>query len=179
MVLESADKVIAEVVGPIQDIPAEDIKPSMIVSPVERATDTSNINTFLAPFNASVGNPSSITDVTGTELTISEALFVDRSTGEYKIGRGRARYLHLFQDTINDPQEIWELTRSTGGIKRHFIKAYVTDKGERRYVLIVWDKTKTGWEGTTAFYTKDDPYVEKQRAGTRVYKKRGKVSGSR
>ena len=44
---------------------------------------------------------------------------------------------------------------------------------------MVCDKTEDSWKGITAFYSKAEGYIEKQREGERIYKKRGQVSGSR
>jgi hypothetical protein len=51
------------------------------------------------------------------------------------------------------------------------IKAYITDKGKKRYTLIVSDKKGEDWVGTTVFYSKDAKYIEKQREIERIYKK--------
>ncbi len=97
-------------------------------------------------------------------------LYRPRHRSLYNVGRGRARYVKLFADTLKDPDEIWEITQS-GRVKRHYVKAVTNKKGERRYVLMVCDRTENGWQGTTAFYSKAEGYIEKQRDGERVYKK--------
>ncbi len=155
----------------IQNLPVEPIDPKRLVEVSPTKTDADYINIFLDEFGTSIGNPASYTDVTNTKLLISDEFFTDRAIGTYKIERGRASYVKLFADTIKNPDEIWEAARQSGTTKRHYIKAYLTDKGKKRYTLIVSDKKGEDWVGTTAFYSKDSKYIEKQRDGKRIYKK--------
>lgn len=155
----------------IQNLPVEPIDPKRLVEVNPTKSDADYINIFLDEFGASIGTPAPYTDVTKTSLVISEEFFNDRATGTYKIDRGRASYVKLLADTIKNPDEIWETTRESGTTKHLYIKAYLTGKGTKRYILIVSDKKGKDWVGTTAFYSKDSKYIEKQRKGQRIYKK--------
>ncbi len=155
----------------IQNLPVEPIDPKRLVEVNSTKSDADYINIFLDEFGASIGNPASYTDVTNTNRVISEEFFNDRTTGTYKIDRGRASYVKLLADTVKDPDEIWETTREGGTTKHLYMKAYSNKAGNKRYTLIVSDKKGEEWVGTTAFYSKDTKYIEKQRDGKRIYKK--------
>jgi hypothetical protein len=47
----------------------------------------------------------------------------------------------------------------------------VSKTGKASYILIVIDNKGDEWVGTTAFYSKNVKYIEKQRDGKRIYKK--------
>lgn len=179
LIIDQLDDLTGQAPEQIRNMPSEHIDPDRFVEVTPAKSDTDYVQSFLEEFGTSIGHSAQHIDKTGATLAIDDAFFVDRATGNYKIGRGRARYVKLFADTLKDPDEIWEITRKSGRVKRHYVKAWITDKGERRYVLMVCDQTKKGWQGTTAFYSKAERYIEKQREGERMYKKRGKVSGSR
>lgn len=172
LIIQQLDDLTEHAPEQTRNMPSEPIDPDRFVEVTPAKADTDYVQSFLEEFGTSVGHNTQHIDKTGATLTISDAFFVDRAAGAYKIGRGRARYVKLFADTLKEPDEIWEITRKSGRVKRHYVKAVTNKKGERRYILMVCDKKENRWQGTTAFYSKAEGYIEKQREGERIYKKK-------
>lgn len=81
----------------------------------------------------------------------------------------------LLADTIKDPVEIWVYWVKTPNGKYRIVKRYIGIYKDRkkRGGFAVFDLVKGNWRGTTSFPTRDLKYLDKQRVGILIYKRRG------
>lgn len=89
---------------------------------------------------------------------------------------GRAPFLPLIKETIEDPFEIWlsfERHQATGRVvlRKRFVKA--VRLASDRFALLVAQTAKGRFEAYTFLTTRDASYVQKQRAGTIIYRRDG------
>ena len=144
---------------------------------------------FLAEFGADVGSPAVFRDVAQGALAIDEALF-QTGAGEWKADkRGRGPYMRLLADTIKEPDEIWmrwEAMRDSPDkqiLKRRYIKSFelVDADGKKTFGVGSFEFGKDGWKGATVFPTDAATeatrreYIEKQRDGFLLYRRRPKL----
>lgn len=158
----------ADAIEQIQDITTHDIE-SRLAEIKPETSDIDHVNIFLNEFSASIGTPATHIDSTKTKLLINDDIFIDRSTGTYKVGKGRKKYVMVLADAIKDPDEIWE---SDNREKRLYLRMGKKANGETGGAIVVYKKIGKVWKGSTAFFSKDTKYLEKQRQGKRIYKKK-------
>lgn len=148
---------------------------------------------FLDVFGATVTEGSAFTDVIGSTLAITRALFED-GTGEYKWlakpeKQDRLRYINLIAMTLAEPDEIWwawEEDRAHSNanpdagkkwrLKRRYLRAFEVE-GTGEYGISVFEWSRAGWTGSTAFIAEPSnerarqKYFDKQRVGRLLFKK--------
>ncbi|MDR1162718.1 MAG: hypothetical protein LBM17_02625 [Candidatus Accumulibacter sp.] len=148
------------------------------------------VESFLGHFNASLAKGSVFTDVAGSSLAITHALFVK---GKNKQGTNfkwlsnpakldRLRYVNVLAETLKIPDEIWwawEQSRDNPDkwlLRRRYLKAFEI-AGSNQYGIGVFEWEKYGWRGATTFLPSDADevvrleYFNKQRTGRLVYRK--------
>lgn len=156
-------------------LPAKPVADYLLTDEETRGWSTEDyVNAFLRVFGAGIGNPKLYTNAAGEKVLISEAFFISRSTGDYKISRGRERYVKLLADTLADPAEVWRLWVDRNGQQRicdRYIGRYVGSSGKSTGGLVICDLIRDEWTGTTAFASTDLKYIDKQRSGILVYRK--------
>lgn len=143
---------------------------------------------FLKEFGASIDNPMVFEDVLSEPLLISERL-MQRHDGKWKINKDglRHRYLKLLARTIADPDEIWvmmEPLRKKPGqyvLKRRYLARWELEiNGEQLHAFSAFEWQGGMWQGRTIFTPKDtetglpinQAYMDQQRAGVRVFKRK-------
>lgn len=137
--------------------------------------DEEYVDKFLGAFGAGIGNPKIYTDVMKEPVVISDDLF-RYGSGKWKIGKFlRSQYLPLLAETIQDPDEIWqvweEYPKGRWTLRRKYISSYAIDDRGNKNTLAIFDTNPAGWSGITTFQTNDKNYAEKERRGTLVYRR--------
>jgi hypothetical protein len=142
------------------------------------------VSDYLEVFGASLDKGAAFTDAAGSTLAISKALFIkgsDKDGDNFKWlaepeKADRLKYINLLAMTLIDPDEIWwawEKDASNPGnwrLKRRYLKAFEID-GDVRYGVCVFEWSKNGWTGATAFPTSKQKYFDRQRLGRLIWKK--------
>ncbi len=170
LITEKLAEITASSAEQIQSIPLELINKNRLVEVNAKSTDIDYINTFLAEFNTSIGSAVTYTDVTGIDIIINEDLFINRVDQSFKVGKGRKKYIKVLADALKDPDEIWTTVVGKQE-KRVYLKMLQKDNGDQTGAIIVFKDVNDNIVGSTGFVTTDLKYLEKQRVGTRVYKK--------
>lgn len=141
---------------------------------------------FLDVFGASMEQGAAFTDVAGSTLAITKALFQD-GAGEFKwLARPdkatRLEYVNLLAMTLIEPDEIWwvwvrdELDKGRWRLKRRYLRAFELEE-TKEYGVAVFEWGKTGWTGSTTFMGTQktekarEAYFDKQRVGRPVFTK--------
>lgn len=173
-------------------LPAPSKVPPHAILPEGTAPEVA-VADFLDVFGATTTEGSVFTDVIGSSLAITRALFED-GTGEYKwLAKpekiDRLRYINLIAMTLAEPDEIWwawEEDRAHSNanpdalknwrLKRRYLRAFeVEETGE--YGISVFEWSRAGWTGSTAFVAEPSnararlKYFDKQRVGRLLFKK--------
>lgn len=172
--------------------PTPTVVPKSVLLPPNTAPEVA-VADFLDVFGASMDEGAAFTDVAGSTLAITKALFQDGS-GEFKwLSRPekatRLEYVNLLAMTLIEPDEIWwnwEEDRNWSDnnpgapkrwrLKRRYLRAFEIE-GTGEYGVSVFEWGKTGWTGSTAFMAepKSDKqrlkYFDKQRIGRLVFHK--------
>jgi SPP1 gp7 family putative phage head morphogenesis protein len=164
---------------PIDQLPVHNVSASMLLPKtkvISVAEAKKYINEFLLPFNTVFGKPVVFTDAINCPIVISERLFLqDKSVPEsFKVFKfGREQYLRLLADTIKDPEEIWLFFTSDdrSRIFRRYIKCF-SIAGSSQSGYAAFDFNKDGWFGVTTFQAKSKEYLDRQRVGYLIYKKK-------
>lgn len=145
---------------------------------------------YLGLFGATLDQGAAFTDVAGSTLAISKALFIkgsDKGSDQFKWlsqpdKLKRLEDILLMAMTLIDPDEIWwnwEPSRDDKGrsiLKRRYLKSFQIE-GSEEYGYVVFEWGKTGWTGSTTFMgTQKTPeeraaYFDRQRIGRLVFKK--------
>lgn len=136
--------------------------------------DEDYVRAFLRPFGADLDRPAVFRDVQGTRVVISKDFFTDASGGLTKVRkRGRARYVALLAQAIIAPDEIWAAwavdLAGNPVVLRTYLKRMQVD-GRQLYALMEFGGR--GWLGVTAFPADRRDYLEKQRYGSLLYRRR-------
>lgn len=148
---------------------------------------------FLSIFGATMEEGAAFTDVIGSTLAITKALFQD-GTGEFKWlakpeKAARMQYANLLAMALLEPDEIWwqwEEDRSWSNknpdepkrwrLKRRYLRAYEVE-GSGEYAISAFEWGRAGWFGSTAFMAEPSSakqrlkYFDKQRIGRLLFKK--------
>lgn len=159
--------------------------PASVLLPADTAPEVA-VADFLDVFGASMDKGVAFTDVAGSTLAITKALFKD-GTGEFKWlaqqeKSDRLRYVNLLAMTLIEPDEIWWVwlkdTTEAGRwrLKRIYLKAFEIE-GSAEFGVSIFEWGKDGWSGSTSFMASHKKeagraaYFDKQRNGRLVYKK--------
>lgn len=137
--------------------------------------DKDYVDRFLNEFGAAESGFVDFKDVAGESLIISDALF-KTTTGRLKISRDlRSRYLGLLAKTIKDPDEIWhvweEYPKGRLTLRRKYLAKWNVD-GEATPGFVLFDTSADGWSGITTFKAQKPEYLDRQRNGALVYRKK-------
>lgn len=141
---------------------------------------------FLDVFGADMEQGAVFVDAAGSALAITKALFQD-GKGEFKWlskpdKAARLEYINLLAMTLIEPDEIWwEWVKDgveTGRwrLKRRYLRAFEIE-GKKEYGVSVFEWSKAGWVGATAFMQTQKTeegratYFDRMRAGWLVFKK--------
>lgn len=141
------------------------------------------VDAFLGEFGATRAAPAVFTDRVGEAVPISDALFNTPSGGVKDIAKMESvkTDLLLLADAIRDPDEIWLAWvpyKMPGGgefpqLRRRYLRrAMIQDAEGVQQALAVFDLGRYGWNGTTTFNAEDAAYLEAQRVGTRIYRRK-------
>jgi hypothetical protein len=173
-------------------LPSPSKVPPHVILPAGTAPEVA-VADFLDVFGATVTEGSAFTDVIGSTLAITRALFED-GTGEYKWlakpeKQDRLRYINLIAMTLAEPDEIWwawEEDRAHSNanpdapknwrLKRRYLRAFEVE-GTGEYGISVFEWSRGGWTGSTAFIAEPSnerarlKYFDKQRVGRLLFKK--------
>ncbi len=138
--------------------------------------------TFLKEFDADLDKPVLFKDKVGEGIPISQDLFKNIDGG-WKAKKGdREKYVRLLAENIKDPDEIWfdwfQLNNGQWRLRRRYISRFETfDK--QFSGLTVFEVMRDGWREVSNFSPKStktskaqDDYLEKQRKGLLVYRKK-------
>ena len=113
-------------------------------------------------------------DVTGEPLVVSDELFKNRG-GEWKIKKqGRAPYMRLLAQTLQSPDEVWARLEPVGTkanrytLRRRYLARWDVE-GQATQALAVFEWSRSAWNGITTFPPRPKDYLERQRAGVRLY----------
>jgi len=135
---------------------------------------------FLGVFGASVGRPAAFRDAAGHLIGVGAELF-QRRDGSWKIDQqGRYRFLAVLAEALKDPDEIWlDWTTDDKGnpiLARRYLAALDLprlsrkEKGEGLFAMLEW--TRVGWSGVTVFQARRPGYLEDQRRGVLIFRRR-------
>lgn len=159
--------------------------PASVMLPAGTAPEVA-VSDFLDVFGASMEEGVAFTDLAGSTLAISKALFEDGS-GQFKWmskprKAGRLEYINLLAMALIEPDEIWwgwvkdHKEPGRWRLKRRYLRAYeVEDTGE--YAVGVFEWGSSGWTGSTVFMASQETeaareaYFDNQRMGRLVYSK--------
>lgn len=157
--------------------------------------DEDAVTSFLAAFDGrsqvAAAGELVFTDAAQVPLAISRSLFVDRASGELKVGkRGRKAFLPVLAQTIIDPDEIWasfeELRDVSGqvvarGWRRRYLGRWVLPGSKQEAMLVTFEEDGDGWTGVTAYPPGQGASAGKQgrnlesqgRSGVLIYRRGG------
>lgn len=143
----------------------------------EGLPETDYVAAFLAEFGATLDKPTVIRDRAGGVVTIDKALFEIRD-GTYppalKVTKnGREVYVRELARAILEPDEIWVDWAATGSgpvLRRAYLRRVKLPDGTNLFARLEW--TKAGWLGVTAFQPPREKYLEKQRTGALLYRRK-------
>lgn len=132
------------------------------------------VRRFLAEFGADIGRAAPFRDASGALLGIGQELFQDQ-TGAWKADkRGRQPYLLLLADALKDPDEIWVnwVVAKSGDelLRRRYLKSVVLPDGAGAVASFEW--TNRGWVGVTTFTAEQPNYLDNQRTGALLYRRK-------
>lgn len=137
---------------------------------------------FLQAFGASWDTPAMFRDAAGHAIGVSKSLFAD-GMGEFKGGKA-SRHLQMLRlaEALRDPDEIWvdwqwNVHGQQWGLVRNYLRLSPDLAG---FALFRW--SSAGWEGATAFGATNKgkvyaPYLERQRHGALLYRRKMKGDG--
>lgn len=136
---------------------------------------------FLSVFGADIDRPAAFRDAAGHLIGIGAELFQNRFDGAWKIDKQeRHRFLGILAEALKDPDEIWLdwATDDKGNpvLKRRYLAALNLprrsrmEKGDGLFAALEW--TRVGWRGVTAFQTRRPGYLDDQRRGVLIYRRR-------
>ena len=135
----------------------------LVIHPLRFTTAEDAFSQFMREFSRS-GDLSTEFDLpNGERLLIDESLFRD-SDGEWKITkRGRDTWLLYLAELIKHPQEIW-LHPLTNSDKLYLFGRYQRGRELLEAMVVFSRKSENGvWEGTTAYVSDRDDYLEPKR----------------
>lgn len=161
---------------PIDDLPTKTLSTDMLLPSYQDSGWTQNeyMKIFLSEFGATFETPVVFKDVIDDAMVVSDKMFIDRRTGQYKVFKAdREQYLKMLAETIKDPTEIW-LTEVSGKNGIRLCKRYISiyqDANGKVGGFSIFDLVDGMWESTTSFQT-DLQYLDRQRAGMLLYKKK-------
>ncbi|MDV7340981.1 PBECR2 nuclease fold domain-containing protein [Terasakiella sp. A23] len=161
-------------------------KPRFVTSerllPEKGMSEEDYAKAFLKEFGADIGKPALFKDKVGEGLPLSEELF-KQMDGSWKITKaGREPYLKYLAENIMDPDEIWfdweHLATGQWRLRRRYITRFDME-GKQLSGLSVFEVMRDGWREVTTFVPRtgkkadaQDKYLEKQRKGKLVYRKK-------
>lgn len=127
---------------------------------------------FLEEFGAQPAENHLFIDVTGHGLVIAAEMFKNQA-GQWKLKKGRERYLLLLADTIRWPDEIWQVVekreRGRLRVRRRYVARWLLP-GEEVPALTVFEWGRDMWQPITAFKPDEVDYLERRgRLGTRLW----------
>lgn len=176
----------------VPDMPKPTKVSPNILLPADIAPEAA-VTEFLDIFGATMGEGAAFTDVVGSTLAITKALFHDGS-GQFKWlakpeKAARMQYANLLAMALIEPDEIWwqwEEDRSWSDknpdqpkrwrLKRRYLRAFEVE-GTGDFAISVFEWGRTGWFGSTAFMAEPSSakqrlkYFDKQRIGRLLFKK--------
>lgn len=163
-------------------------EPTIVPSSVRHSPGTPPevaVADYLDIFGATLKQGVAFTDVAGSTLAITKALFEDGKDDFKWLSKpskaARLENLNLLAMALIDPDEIWQVwekSRDDKGrwlLKRRYLKYFQID-GTDEYGFAVFEWGKTGWTGSTTFMgTQKTPeeradYFDKQRIGRLIFK---------
>lgn len=164
-------------------LPAPTRIPASAVLPPETPPQTA-VEDFLDVFGATLEKGAAFTDAAGSTLAITKSLFIkgsDKEGDNFKWlaepeKSDRLKYINLMAMTLIEPDEIWWAWEKDAGepgkwrLKRRYVKAFEID-GDGRFGVGVFEWSKSGWTGATAFPASKQKYFDRQRIGRLVWKK--------
>ena len=128
---------------------------------------------FLEVFGATLDRPALLRDVTGTSLTLSRHLFENVGGGWKPDITDRGRYFLRVAEALKNPDEVWldwaETTKGGLHLRRRYLRRFRDVRGGG---LAVFEWTSAGWFGTTPIIARAAVYLEKQRSGVLLYRRR-------
>lgn len=163
---------------PVEDLPVKTLAKDSLLPPHQTSgwTEEQYISAFLHEFGASMEKPVVFKDVVNEPVVISAELFRDRPGRGYKVLKAdREIYLKLLADTIKDPSEIWLAWVKTPEGKVRLCRRYIGlyKAGARKIGgYAVFDLMDDFWQGTTAFKPGNLSYLDRQRVGSLLYRKK-------
>jgi SPP1 gp7 family putative phage head morphogenesis protein len=138
-------------------------------------------------FLKNYGEQTLLTDPTGEPVLLSLRLYTDKGPGdkEWKFAKaGHAELVPLIREMITDPYEIWLTPQAStidGSVRlsKRYVTAWKTEDKARVGGLAVFEVVGGSFQGVTAFMPLEKPkgdmdmdYLERQRKGILLYKKR-------
>ncbi|MBN2751868.1 MAG: minor capsid protein [Rhodospirillaceae bacterium] len=132
------------------------------------------VQAFLSEFGADLTRPASFRDVAGHRFAVGRELFDDRSGNLRKADKfGRQRYLLHMADALKDPDEIWlDWAQTDKGVmlRRRYLR--VIDMPDHAGGIAVFEWSGAGWSGVTAFPPERAAYLERQRQGVLLFRRK-------
>lgn len=138
--------------------------------PGDEAPDEERVRRFLAEFDADLDQPVRWEDAAGESLLVGRELFVDRSSGDWRLPDEPAQAMPRLAQALRSPDEIWaRLERQGGGglaLRRRYIARLRQAQGDM--VIAVLEHGEDGWWGVVG----RDADLEQIRGGVRLYRRR-------
>jgi hypothetical protein len=133
------------------------------------------VRAFLSEFDAAGADSVVYEDKAGDALAISDELF-RRRDGSYKVmKRGRAPHVRYLARTIQEPDEIWARLEKIGDrwrLARRYVARWHTDSMNEP-LLAAFEWRGDAWRrGLTTFKADSERYLDNQRTGIRLYRRR-------
>jgi phage-Barnase-EndoU-ColicinE5/D-RelE like nuclease2/Phage Mu protein F like protein len=134
-------------------------------------TEEDYVERFLAEFGASIGRPVMIRDAAGHALPISEDLF-RTGNGRLKVTkRGREQHVLRLAEAIRDPDEIWASWHKPETGEPVLLRSYLRRGDDSQgFALFRW--SSSGWTGLSAFQPDKAEYLDKERLGALIYRRK-------
>lgn len=160
--------------------PVPDLPPLPTPAPVDPARilpaglpEAAYVERFLSEFGAAPERPVAYRDASGLRIGIGEELFL-QADGAYKVTkRGRETMLLVLADAIRDPHEIWVDWAEIDGrpvLRRRYLRAVELPGHDGGLAVFEW--TGRGWSGVTAFPAEGGNYLDRQRRGALMFRKK-------
>ena len=143
----------------------------------ENLSDMEYAQAFLEQFGASVDKPVVYQDVLGDRLVLGVELFKNRKTGQLKSNKNqRGKFLKIIAKAITSPDEIWVRVEHMASqaklvLRRRYLARFQLPEQDVPS-LAVFEISESGWTGITVFSGRDDNYLEDQRIGVRLYRRK-------
>lgn len=152
-------------------------RPARSVELPEGQPASAYIDAFLQEFGATQSAPAVFRDASGTRVVVSRELFFGAGGAPKADAVARGRFMLRIAEALKDPDEVWADWAEThaGGI--HVRRRYLRRFADAAGALAVFEWTSDGWFGATMLVARAAAYLERQRSGVLLFRRRDEGEG--